>query len=54
MRRFNRVTKYLVYSRDQILKERDAMGENDQEPLDDAPWRLIAIKGQEVPYEVPM
>lgn len=30
------------------------MNEKDGEPVDDAPWRLIAIKGQEVPYEVPM
>lgn len=29
------------------------MGKGDVE-LESAPWRLIAIKGQSVPYEVPM
>lgn len=44
----------VVYSREQIEKERAAMGDTDGEPLDDAPWRLIGIKGQSVPYEIPM
>lgn len=41
-----------VYSREQIEKEHAATGV--VEELDDAPWRLIGIKGQSVPYEIPM
>eukprot|EP00177_Eucheuma_denticulatum_P005009 GFKZ01009128.1.p2 GENE.GFKZ01009128.1~~GFKZ01009128.1.p2 ORF type:complete len:114 (-),score=13.61 GFKZ01009128.1:777-1118(-) len=41
-----------VYSREQIEKENRAMGKVVE--LEAAPWRLISIKGQAVPYEIPM
>ncbi len=47
--------KYLdliLYSREQCIKEAEAMKQVKQ--LEDAPWRVIAIKGQGVPYECPM
>lgn len=47
--------KYLdliLYSREQCLKEAEAM--NQVKNLEDAPWRIIAIKGQGVPFECPM
>ena len=49
------VARYLdiiLYSREQCLKEAQAMGE--EPPLDDAPWRIISIKAQDEPYETPM
>lgn len=30
------------------------MGRDKAEPIEDAPWRLISIKAQNVPYEIPM
>lgn len=30
------------------------MGRNTDKPLEDVPWRLISIKAQSVPYEIPM
>jgi hypothetical protein len=48
--------KYLdliLYSRDQIIKENAATGKPQGE-LEPAPWRLISIKAQGVPYETPM
>lgn len=43
-----------MYTREQIEKEREATDATDEEPLGDSPWRLIGIKGQSVPYEIPM
>lgn len=48
-------SKYLdliLYSREQILKENKAMGK--PVSLGESPWRLISVKGQSVPYEIPM
>lgn len=42
----------ILYSREQCIKEGAAMNRN--EDLEQAPWRLIAVKGQGVPYETPM
>eukprot|EP00177_Eucheuma_denticulatum_P007022 GFKZ01012774.1.p1 GENE.GFKZ01012774.1~~GFKZ01012774.1.p1 ORF type:complete len:242 (-),score=33.49 GFKZ01012774.1:777-1409(-) len=42
----------ILYSREQIEKENRAMGKVVE--LEAAPWRLISIKGQAVPYEIPM
>lgn len=42
----------VVYSREQIAKEQAAMGEVGE--LEECAWRLIGIKGQNVPYEIPM
>lgn len=39
----------ILYSREQILKENAATGKRVGE-LDPAPWRLISIKAQDVPY----
>lgn len=49
---FERFNIYTVYSREQVLKEHEAMGV--KEEIGDEPWRLIGIKGQSVPYEIPM
>lgn len=43
----------ILYSREQILKENEATGGTFVE-LEPAPWRLISIKAQDVPYETPM
>ncbi|KAJ8900807.1 hypothetical protein NDN08_000106 [Rhodosorus marinus] len=42
----------ILYSREQINKESVAMGKD--KPKSDAPWGLISIKAQEVPFELPM
>ena len=44
---------FQVYSREQVLKEHEAMGKT-SEQIGEAPWRIIGIKGQGVPYEIPM
>lgn len=41
----------ILYSREQIRKENAAMGVSSDE---DAPWGIISVKAQDVPYEVPM
>ncbi|CAN8071492.1 unnamed protein product [Agarophyton chilense] len=49
------VSKFLdliLYSREQIQKENLVMGKSDA--VDDAPWRLISVKGQAEPFEIPM
>lgn len=50
--------KYLdliLYSREQILKETAAMKKSTSfVESDPAPWRLISVKAQDVPYETPM
>lgn len=43
----------ILYSRDQIMKENQATGKG-RIDLEPAPWRLISIKAQDVPYETPM
>jgi len=42
----------ILYSRDQIIKENEAMGLVPVET--DAPWGIISIKGQMCDYELPM
>jgi len=42
-----------VYSREQIKKENEAMGKKNVS-LESASWRLIGVKGQSVPFEIPM
>tara|TARA_B100000768_G_C11106833_1_gene301533 strand:+ start:29 stop:700 length:672 start_codon:yes stop_codon:yes gene_type:complete len=49
------VAKYLdiiLYSREQIRKEADAMGR--EEAVNDAPWGIISVKAQDVDHELPM
>ncbi|OQS03827.1 flagellar associated protein [Thraustotheca clavata] len=51
------VAKYLdviLYSREQIRLENAAMGYSDDPEGDQAPWGIIYIKAQDVPYELPM
>lgn len=43
----------ILYSRDQIVLENAATGKRSGE-LAAAPWRLISIKAQGVPHELPM
>lgn len=49
------VAKFLdliLYSREQVNKENEAMG---KEPSDEAsPWAIVSIKAQDVNYEIPM
>jgi Protein of unknown function (DUF3228) len=48
--------KYLdliLYSREQIIKERIAIGKNSGD-IELSPWRLISVKAQGVPHETPM
>lgn len=44
----------ILYSREQIVKERDAMGQPPVPSSETQPWRLISVKAQSVPYEIPM
>ncbi|MGB1607410.1 MAG: DUF3228 family protein, partial [Promethearchaeia archaeon] len=44
----------ILYSREQIIKESEAMGREAEEAQDDAPWGLISIKVQLVDFEIPM
>ena len=45
----------ILYSRDQLVKEREATGKADpNRPLPDAPWGIISIKAQDEPLELPM
>lgn len=49
------VAKYLdliLYSRDQINKENDAMGK--EANLESSPWGIVSIKAQNIDYEIPM
>lgn len=39
----------ILYSREQIVKENAATGKRVGE-LDPAPWRLISVKAQDVPF----
>lgn len=42
----------ILYSREQIIKENEAMGS--APPTTDAPWGIISVKGQLCDYELPM
>lgn len=44
----------ILYSREQMVKEREAMGQPPVPPSETQPWRLISVKAQSVPYEIPM
>jgi hypothetical protein len=45
----------ILYSREQLVKEREATGKADpNRPLPDAPWGIISIKAQDEPFELPM
>ena len=45
----------ILYSREQLVKEREATGKADPDrPLPDAPWGIISIKAQDEPFELPM
>jgi len=49
------VAKYLdliLYSREQINEESDAMGKETLEET--APWGIVSIKAQDVNHEIPM
>ena len=43
----------ILYSREQILKEREAMPEEEQQDLPDAPWGIISIKAQVSHFKQP-
>ncbi|KAH7464674.1 hypothetical protein PRIC1_005711 [Phytophthora ramorum] len=52
-----RVAEYLdiiLYSRDQIIKENEAVDVPADPSHGDAPWGIISIKAQDVEYELPM
>eukprot|EP00291_Cryptomonas_curvata_P025068 CAMPEP_0172156820 /NCGR_PEP_ID=MMETSP1050-20130122/3440_1 /TAXON_ID=233186 /ORGANISM="Cryptomonas curvata, Strain CCAP979/52" /LENGTH=200 /DNA_ID=CAMNT_0012825965 /DNA_START=181 /DNA_END=780 /DNA_ORIENTATION=+ len=44
----------ILYSREQLIKENEAMGGPAGAADDAAPWGLISIKPQTVDYEIPM
>ena len=46
----------ILYSRDQLVKEYDAMpqGKGNSSSLPNCPWGIISIKAQDEPYETPM
>ena len=44
----------ILYSREQIIKETEAMGRDVAEANDSSPWGLISIKAQLVDFEIPM
>lgn len=44
----------ICYSREQILKEYEAMPSADADPVPDAPWGIISIKAQDEAHETPM
>ncbi|CAM9619522.1 unnamed protein product [Heterosigma akashiwo] len=41
----------ILYSREQIRKENEAMGEDSGS---DAPWGIVSVKAQDINYEIPM
>lgn len=50
-----RMLDVILYSREQLVKERAATGRADtSEALPDAPWGVISIKAQDEDYELPM
>ena len=46
----------ILYSREQLIKERDAMASKQEAKPDmpDAPWGIISIKAQDEDHELPM
>ena len=49
--------KYLdiiLYSRQQLLKEYEAMPKDKRRQLPDAPWGIISVKAQDEDHETPM
>ena len=51
------VAKYLdliLYSREQINKENEAMGKTLQQGDEMAPWGIVSIKAQDIDRELPM
>jgi len=44
----------ILYSREQLEREREATGRGDAPPLPQAPWGVISIKAQDEAYELPM
>lgn len=49
--------KYLdviLYSREQIVKEKAAMDDDGDDPPEGVPWGVISIKAQDESYETPM
>jgi hypothetical protein len=44
----------ILYSREQLIKERAATGRGDAPPLPDAPWGVISVKAQDEGTELPM
>jgi hypothetical protein len=49
--------KYLdliLYSRDQIMKENEAMGKDNLPEVKSIPWGIVSIKAQNEDYEIPM
>ena len=44
----------ILYSREQLVKERDATGRAEAAPLPDAPWGVISVKAQDEAFELPM
>ena len=44
----------ILYSREQIIKENEAMGEGGVAKDQPCPWGIISIKGQTETYELPM
>ena len=44
----------ILYSREQLVKERSANGREERPPLPDAPWGIISVKGQLEDFEGPM
>jgi hypothetical protein len=44
----------ILYSREQIIKENEAMGSEVAPATLEAPWGIISVKGQLCDYELPM
>jgi len=44
----------ILYSREQIIKENEAMGNAHLNGVTDAPWGIVSIKPQDVDHELPM
>jgi hypothetical protein len=44
----------ILYSREQIRKENEAMGNAHLNDVTDAPWGIVSVKPQDVDTELPM
>ena len=49
-----RMLDVILYSREQLVKERAATGRGEGPPLPDAPWGVISVKAQDEAFELPM